>query len=165
MTAAYSFRAATTADLSMISQWLQTPEVRRWWIDAEGKPADPIGADDLDNPHIAVRIVSHLGAPFAFIQDYDPHAWTGHHFGHLPQGSRGIDQFIGRPDMVGRGHGSAFIRAHVDRLMENGAPAVGTDPHPGNARAIRAYEKAGFRRCEECWTEWGHCVLMERHAG
>ena len=89
-------------------------------------------------------IVSHEGRPFAYIQDYGPHDWAMHHFGHLPPGSRGIDQFIGEPDMIGRGHGSAFIRAHVDRLFAEGAPVVGTDPDPSNARAVRAYQKAGF---------------------
>lgn len=160
----YSFRRATTADLPMIRRWLETPAVREWWIDAEGQPADPIEEKDLTDQNVAMWIVSYLGDPFAFIQDYDPHAWDGHHFGHLPQGSRGMDQFIGEPGMLGHGHGSAFIRAHVDSLMAGGTPAVGTDPNPDNARAIRAYEKAGFIRCEERATEWGHCVLMERHA-
>ena len=59
-------------------------------------------------------------------------------------GTRGIDQFIGEADMLGRGHGSAFIRAFIDRLLANGAPRIVIDPDPANARAIRAYEKAGF---------------------
>ena len=46
--------------------------------------------------------------------------------------------------MLDRGHGSAFIRAHCRRLFAAGAPAIGTDPHPDNKRAIRACEKAGF---------------------
>ena len=29
-------------------------------------------------------------------------------FGQQPEGTRGIDQFIGEPDMIGRGHGSAI---------------------------------------------------------
>jgi aminoglycoside 6'-N-acetyltransferase len=160
----YSFRRVTTADLSMVRCWLETPAVREWWIDVEGQPADPIEEEDLADPHVAMWIVSILGDPFAFIQDYDPHAWEGHHFSHLPPGSRGIDQFIGVPGMLGRGHGSAFIRAHVNSLMAGGAPAVGTDPNPNNARAIRAYEKAGFVRREERATEWGYCLLMERYA-
>lgn len=160
----YRFRPAEPADLALLRLWLATPAVREWWVDADGRPDDPIDADDLADPHVAQWIVSHRGTPFAFIQDYDPHAWDGHHFAHLPPGSRGIDQFIGVPDMVGQGHGAAFITAHVDALMANGAPAVGTDPHPANARAIRAYEKAGFVRGGERMTEWGYCLLMERHA-
>ena len=63
-----------------------------------------------------------------------------------PFGTRGIDQFIGDPDMIGRAHGSAFIRQFTDGLLTAGTPRVLTDPDPANARAIRAYEKAGFRR-------------------
>jgi aminoglycoside 6'-N-acetyltransferase len=160
----YSFQRMTPADLPMVRRWLETPAVREWWVDANGEPSDPINENDLEDPHVIMWIVSHMGRPFAFIQDYDPHAWSGHHFGHLPPGSRGIDQFIGEPDMIGRGHGSAFIRAHVDALMASGASAVGTDPSPANARAIRAYESAGFVRQQETATEWGFCLLMTRFA-
>ncbi|WP_230841657.1 GNAT family N-acetyltransferase [Gloeobacter morelensis] len=155
----------TTDDFALVHRWLTTPEVDRWW----GDPDQDKGDDDelpfeeaLGDPNIALWIVSHGGRPFAYIQDYDPHAWANHHFASLPLGSRGIDQFIGEPDMLGCGHGSAFIRAHVERLFAQGAPAVGTDPHPSNARAIRAYEKAGFVRDVEQDTEWGRALLMVR---
>ena len=160
----YSFRRMTSADLPMVRRWLETPAVREWWVDAYGQPADPFDEEDLHDPHVAMWIVSHQGNPFAFIQDYNPHAFAGHHLGHLPPGSRGIDQFIGAPDMIGRGHGSAFVQAHVDALMACGASAVGTDPSPDNARAIRAYENAGFVRRAKTKTEWGLCLLMTRYA-
>ncbi len=114
---------------------------------------------------MSMWIVSHGGRPFAYIQDYDPRSWGMHHLGDLPPGSRGIDQFIGEPGMLGRGHGSAFIRAHVDRLFAAGAPAVGTDPDPENARAIRAYAKAGFIPLREAVdTERQRVLLMLRRA-
>lgn len=161
----YRFRAVTTLDLPTVNAWLKEPAVSEWWIDADGEPSAPISGDDLNNPAVSMQIVSYCARPFAFIQDYDPHAWPNHHFGHLPPRSRGIDQFIGEPSMLGCGHGSAFIRAYADRLIALGAPAIGTDPHPANARAIRAYGKAGFQRKEERVTEWGRCLLMERYAG
>ncbi|MFB0614326.1 GNAT family N-acetyltransferase [Aurantiacibacter poecillastricola] len=160
----YDFRPVSNGDLPLIESWIKTPAVKEWWIEADGEPADPIGEDELDDPDIAMWIVSYRSTPFAFIQDYDPHAWPGHHFRDLPPRSRGIDQFIGIPEMLGCGHGSAFIKAHVDRLLANGVPVVGTDPHPSNLRAIRAYEKAGFRSKAEKTTEWGRCLLMERQA-
>lgn len=156
----FGFRRMTGADLPMVKRWLETPAVQEWWVATDGQPSDPIEQKDLDDPHVVMWIVSYRGKPFAFIQDYDPHAWAGHHFGHLPPGSRGIDQFIGEPDMIGRGYGSAFVRAHLARLLQGGAPAIGTDPHPSNARAIRAYEKAGFVRGETRKTDWGCCLLM-----
>jgi aminoglycoside 6'-N-acetyltransferase len=155
----YAFRRTTPADLPLLRRWLGTPEVRRWWDDPDDlSEFEEAFADRA----VAMWIVSHEGRPFAYIQDYDPHAWPAHHFGYLPHGSRGIDQFIGEPEMIGRGHGSAFVGAHVDRLFDRGAPAVGTDPHPDNARAIRAYAKAGFVAGATCDTEWGLSVLMTR---
>jgi aminoglycoside 6'-N-acetyltransferase len=108
-------------------------------------------------------IVAYQGRPFAYAQDYSPHDWDAHPFAHLPLGSRGIDQYIGEPDLLDRGHGSAFVRAHCDRLFAAGAPAIGTDPHPENGRAIRAYEKAGFKIVSQPMdTRWGRAILMER---
>jgi aminoglycoside 6'-N-acetyltransferase len=158
----YGFRPMTSEDFPMARRWLETPEVRRWWGDPDGEVS--LMEADLDDPRIRMWIVSHENRPFAYIQDYDPHGWAMHHFSDLPPGSRGIDQFIGEPDMIGRGHGSAFIRAHVDRLIARGAPAVGTDPDPDNARAIRAYDKAGFVRGGVRHTEWGVSLLMTRLA-
>jgi aminoglycoside 6'-N-acetyltransferase len=112
-----------------------------------------------------VELVDSAGhaRPFAYAQDYSPHDWDDHPFAHLPPGSRGIDQFIGEPDMLAQGHGTAFVREHAHRLLAAGAPALGTDPHPDNGRAIRAYEKAGFGRASEPLdTRWGRAVLMER---
>lgn len=82
--------------------------------------------------------------PFAFMQDYTVHGWENHHFAKLPKGSRGIDQYIGDPDMIGVGHGSAFIGARVQTLFDEGAPVIATDPHPDNKRAIAVYRKLGF---------------------
>ena len=155
----YAFRPMTHDDLPMVRAWIRTPEVAPWW---DGGVDDDL-EEGLDSADTRQWIVSLDGRPFAYMQDYDPHAWPGHHFAHLPPGSRGIDQSIGVPELLGRGHGSAFIREHVDRLFADGAPAVGTDPHPDNALAIRAYEKAGFRRGEAQDTDWGLALLMTRY--
>lgn len=153
----YAFRPVTAADLPLLERWRAMPHVIEWWGPPEGEPP----ADMLAEGKVAMWIVSADGRPFAYAQDYSPHDWLPHHFAHLPRGSRGIDQYIGEPDMVGIGHGSAFVRAHLDRLFAAGAPAVGTDPHPDNGRAIRAYQKAGFAVTGgPLDTRWGRAVLM-----
>lgn len=56
------------------------------------------------------------------------------------------DQFIGEPEYWGKGIGVKYMRAILDFLKtEENADAVILDPHKNNARAIRAYEKAGFK--------------------
>lgn len=153
----YAFRPVEPEDLPMLRRWRAEPLVSEWW----GSPELEDPGEVLADPRVAMWIVSH-SAPFAYAQDYSPHDWEDHPFAHLPPGSRGIDQYIGEPGMIGRGHGSAFVRLHCERLLAAGAPAIGTDPHPDNLRAIRAYEKAGFRIASDPMdTIWGRALLME----
>ena len=55
--------------------------------------------------------------PFAYLQCYQIGEWH-ESFGPQPAGTRGLDQFIGEADMLGRGHGSAFVRAFIDKLLQ-----------------------------------------------
>jgi aminoglycoside 6'-N-acetyltransferase len=152
------FRSVTEADLPLLSRWRAMPHVRRWWGEPEGEDE----REKLSDPRIAMWIVEADGRPFAFAQDYDVHGWPNHPFAHLPPGSRGIDQYIGEPDMTDRGYGSAFVRLHVERLFAAGAPSVGTDPHPDNLRARRVCEKVGFTFVRgPVETPWGIAMLME----
>jgi aminoglycoside 6'-N-acetyltransferase len=159
--AAYAFRPMTAEDLPMVRGWLVTPHVAEWW----GDPADQFGlvSEDLNEPAMDQFIVVASGRPFAYLQCYWQSNWTEQNgLGAHPPGTRGIDQFIGEPDMTDRGHGSTFIRVFVDRLLTAGTPRVITDPNPTNCRAIRAYEKAGFRRQREMDTPDGPALLMLR---
>src|ERR1700749_1895314 len=140
---AYAFRPMSTDDLPLIKRWLEIRHVSEWWHD----PAEQFDlvSGDLDHPDMAQFIVAAGGQEFAYLQCYNLSAWDSG-FGPQPEGTRGVDQFIGEVDMLGLGHGSAFVRAFADRLVATGTPRVVTDPDPANARAIGAYEKAGFRR-------------------
>lgn len=152
----YSFRTATLADLPMLTAWQSASHVREWWDD------EPLfDAEELADLRVTRWIVSAAGRPFAYIQDYAVHGWAAHHFDYLPDGARGIDQFIGEPDMVGQGHGTAFIGQHLRGLFRAGAPVVATDPHPDNARAIAVYAKLGFvPDGPPRETEWGLILPM-----
>ncbi len=157
----YAFRSMSAADLPLVQRWLATPHVRQWW----GDPEKQFGlvSEDLNHPSMDQFIVTAggvSGRPFAYLQCYDPAAWPDNGFGAQPDGARGIDQFIGEPDMVDRGHGSALIRAFVADLLQRSAPLVVTDPDPENARAIGAYKRAGFREDRLVDTPDGRAMLM-----
>ncbi|MEP3276822.1 MAG: GNAT family N-acetyltransferase [Stappiaceae bacterium] len=152
----YEFRQATMDDLDLLMEWQSHPHVRQWW-DTD----DPYDPEEMSDPRVSRWIVSTDGRPFAFMQDYTVHGWEGHHFANLPKGSRGIDQYIGDPEMIGVGHGSAFIGARMQALFDEGAPTIATDPHPGNKRAIAVYRKLGFEPSgppQE--TRWGLILPM-----
>jgi RimJ/RimL family protein N-acetyltransferase len=76
-------------------------------------------------------------------------------------GVRGIDQFLADESDLDRGLGTAMIRAFVEMLFRDPAVThIQTDPQPENARAIRCYEKAGFRAVREVDTPDGRALLM-----
>jgi aminoglycoside 6'-N-acetyltransferase len=154
----YDFRPAALADMPMLVRWLRTPDVMRWWKDPQKQEAGL--REDLDNPGMTMRIVAFEGRPFAYAQDYEVHTWPQPHLAHFPAGARAIDTFIGEPDMIGRGHGAAYLRRLAERLIAEGAPLIAIDPDMENVRAQRAYEKAGFRRGATVETAAGPAILM-----
>jgi aminoglycoside 6'-N-acetyltransferase len=159
--APYQFRPMSAGDLPLVREWLCVPHVKEWW----GDPDEQFGlvSGDMNEPAMDQYIVEHDGAPLGYLQCYRLTDWnTG--FGAQPDGTRGIDQMIGVPDMIGRGHGSAFIRMFIEDLLTAGTPRVVVDPAPANARAIRAYEKAGFVKDQLVDTPDGIALLMVRNA-
>jgi len=158
----YRFQPMTADDLPLVRRWLKTVHVSEWW----GDPAEQLTlvSEDLDQPAMDQYIVVKDDRVFAYLQCYPQAAWPENGLGLHPNGTRGIDQFIGEAAMVNRGHGSAFIRAFTDDLLGAGTPRVVTDPDPRNARAIRAYEKAGFVKNDVVDTSDGIALLMVRNA-
>lgn len=153
----YDFRPATKADLDMLRGWQQRSHVSRWW-DSD----DPFDEDELADARVRRWIVSFGSRPFAYMQDYAVHGWGEHHFDYLPEKSRGIDQYIGDPDMLGKGHGKGFIGQRMNALFKLGVPVLATDPHPDNETAIAVYETLGFSIVGPAIdTAWGTVLPME----
>jgi len=159
---AYRFRAVVPADLPLLREWLSCEHVREWW----GDPVQGLAtiAEHIVDPAVNLFMVECNDVPIGYIQSWDPRAEADHPCRDQPLGTRGIDQFIGEAELIGRGHGTAFILFFVERLFEAGAPRVVTDPNPRNSRAIRAYAKAGFKEIDRRMTISGEALLMGRDA-
>ena len=163
MSRAYGFRPVTLDDFPLLEGWMRLPHVAEWW----GKPQAELEQmrERLADPTMELLVVELDQRPIGYLQSYDPQRWDDHHFADQPAGARGVDQYLGEPDLLGQGHGSAFLDAFCRRLFAQGVPRVLIDPSPDNARAIRAYEKAGFSAYGEARTQsWGHLLLMARDA-
>lgn len=158
----YQFHPMEAADLPLVRRWLTMPHVVEWWGDMDEQYE--LVSEDLEAAEIDQFIVTANDRPFAYLQCYEQTAWPDNGLGIHPRGTSGIDQFIGDPNMIDRGHGSAFIRLFTDGLLTAGTPRVLTDPAPANARAVRAYEKAGFRGERMAETPDGPSLLMVRNA-
>jgi aminoglycoside 6'-N-acetyltransferase len=111
------------------------PEVARWWptITAESLLAQARGEDDAVGYAIVVE-----GELAGVIQHYEE---TDEEFRHA-----GIDLWLGVP-FQGRGLGTDAVRTMARHLVrDRGHHRLVIDPAAHNERAIRAYQKAGFRR-------------------
>ncbi|HWK63901.1 MAG TPA: GNAT family N-acetyltransferase [Rhizobiaceae bacterium] len=154
----YDFRAVTENDLPMLGAWIAAPHAAAWWGDPEEEIAEI--RQHIDSVSVEPIIVELDGKPIAYLQAYDPHLEDDHPYQDQPFGTIGLDLTIGDAELVGIGHGSALLRQFVGELFAEGTPRVIIDPDPTNARAIRAYEKAGFRAFDTRTSVYGPALMM-----
>jgi RimJ/RimL family protein N-acetyltransferase len=159
-----SFRSLTVGDLPLLHEWLSRPHVAQWWGPAPSlaEVEEEYGAyiDSASSVRPYVALAEEI--PIGYIQSY---VVMGSGDGWWPDerdpGARGIDQFLASPELLGRGLGTAMVRAFVQRLFADPqVTRVQVDPAPENRRAVRCYEKAGFRAVGEVDTPDGRALLM-----
>ncbi|MET0983780.1 MAG: GNAT family N-acetyltransferase [Steroidobacteraceae bacterium] len=160
----FRFELLTENDLPSLTEWLGRPHVAEHW----GSP--PAIAKVREKyisrlrPNSAVTpYVAWLGdRPVGYIQSYvAARCGNGWWADVADTGVVGIDQFLADEESLGQGLGSALVAAFVQKLFAD--PTVGrvqTDPSPANKRAIRCYEKAGFREVGLVDTPAGEALLM-----
>ncbi len=146
-----AFRPLDGADLPDMQRWLADPDVAIWWreydlsLDALVGKYQPMidGAEPVRGFVIVID-----GQPVGFIQAY--------RIGDHPDYQRQLavdpeavatDLFIGDAAWRDRGWGTAVLRAFLNRVVfgEMGTGLAVIAPEPANARAIRVYERVGFR--------------------
>jgi AacA4 family aminoglycoside N(6')-acetyltransferase len=160
-----TLRLMSDQDLGMLHDWLNRPHVLEWW-DSEPPAIDDVRshylprilAEDNVTPYIGLLD----GRPFAYAQTYVAlGSGDGWWEDETDPGVRGIDQFIADPELLGKGYGTELVRAVVNRLFRDPQVSrVQTDPDPENLRAIRCYEKAGFRKVQPIVTPDGPALYM-----
>jgi aminoglycoside 6'-N-acetyltransferase len=137
-----SLRPIADEDLDKLWRWQHEPGVVEWW----GEPnedREQFRAEHFE-PDVAPTwrfIIEWQGRPVGMLQYYHDYPDTEDSW------SAGIDIYIGEPDARDRGVGTEAVRIMLRYLFEvKRVHRVIIDPQTTNARAIRAYEKAGFRR-------------------
>ena len=150
----------------LLRAWLNMPHVREWWGDPEeelGFIRDMVEGRDTTRPYL----IELDGEPVGYIQywflgHHQNEAWTKDNpwLLELPQEAVGVDLSIGQAHRLSAGIGSAALSAFVARLRGLGHETIIIDPDPTNARAVRAYEKAGFRPVEKLLGRTGDDVLI-----
>jgi aminoglycoside 6'-N-acetyltransferase len=125
-------RPLAEADEAELRRILATPEVVRWW---DVPDASFPWEDDPESTRLTIEVDGAVAGLIQFSEEPDPK------YRHA-----GIDLFLD-PALHGRGLGTEAVRRVVRHLIDDrGHHRITIDPATANAAAIRAYEKAGFRR-------------------
>jgi len=147
------------SDMQRLLGWLRLPHVAEWWGDAR----EELRANLTRSPDTNALIVED-GVPVGFLCWGRPpqSELEGAALTDLPEDLVDVDIMIGEPDALGRGVGPRALGLLLHRLKADASVAfVGIGTAISNERAIRAYEKAGFRPFREfCDPDWGSCLYM-----
>jgi aminoglycoside 6'-N-acetyltransferase len=143
-------RPARELDADLLVRWHADPDVARYWDD-ETFTRDQM-LERLRRPDVDAFVVEENGRPVGYLQ-----VWRAGDEG-------GLDMFL-VPAARGRGLGPDVGRAVARHLRDRrGWRRVTVDPYLWNARAVRAWERAGFRALEERDPDADHTdrwLLME----
>ena len=144
----------------LMFDWLHRPHVAEWWN--EPPSLEEVVDEYVNGSEVEPYIVQLDDRPIGFIQSYVAAGAGGGWWSDVTDlGVRGIDQFIGEADCLDRGVGTEMVHAFVGRLFDDpDVTMVQVDPSPKNARAIRCYEKAGFRAERVVETPDGPALYM-----
>ena len=164
-----AFAPVEAEHFPLLAKWLEEPHVRAWWGDPEeelGFIRAMVEGRDTTRPFLILL----GGEPVGYIQSW----FIGHHQNEnwtkdnpwlleLPAETVGVDLTIGEASKLSAGLGSAALAAFVAMLRGDGHQTIIIDPDPANTRAVRAYEKAGFRPVPALQGRTGDGVLIMQH--
>jgi aminoglycoside 6'-N-acetyltransferase len=137
-------RSARRADWDLIRSWLSRPDIEAWWGPRSATEAEVSIA--LGSEHALCRIIEADGAPVGYAHAIDAMVWGDELPEDLAPGTWDLDLFIASEEHRGKGVGQAALSQLKDEVFETTlATAVCVFPSIRNERAVRAYEKAGFR--------------------
>lgn len=154
----FTFRPIARGDFALLSGWLATAHVARWWNDDPALAAiehdyGPC-VDGIEPAHVFIASLD--GRDLGLIQRYRFAAYPGYcaelaPIVRLPARSSGIDYLIGPPPALGKGLGTAMIAAFVAQTWTDDpdTTAIVVPVQAGNRASWRALERAGFLRVAE----------------
>ena len=166
-------RSLIENDFSLLLKWLTDERVLEFY---EGRDKKYTLEDIKEHfseeweDEVFRVIIEYQGKPIGYGQIYKMYdeLYDDYHYPRSSEIVYGMDQFIGEPNYWNKGIGTKYTKMIFDFLKkERNVDAVILDPHQNNTRAIRMYQKAGFRIVEDLPEHELHegkkedCYLME----
>ena len=152
MSAYACFRSLTSDDFSLLLEWLQREHVQQWWND---------GDDTIEKVQLRYTRTPERTKRFILL-DADGETPIGYFQYHLVSDTIiHIDQFLANAESLNQGLGTAAIQKFVRMIcMEHSPIRLVVDPPPDTRRAIRCYEKVGFRHFDTAQDPSGTSAYM-----
>lgn len=144
MTGSVHLRPATRRDSDLIRMWLADPGIQEWWGPVSATEAEVNIA--LSSAHALCRIIECDGEAVGYCHAIDATMWGDQLPEELEPGTWDLDIFVASERHRGKGIGQIALAALKDEVFSTTlAVAVCVFPSIRNERAVRAYEKAGFK--------------------
>jgi aminoglycoside 6'-N-acetyltransferase len=139
-------RPANLGDLELLRLWDEQPHV------LASDPNDDWGWEvELGQNHDwREQLIAEVdGRPIGYLEIIDPAREDCHYWGDVPANLRAIDIWIGDEADLGKGYGTTMMNMAIERCFADPAvTAILIDPLASNTKALRFYERLGFRFVE-----------------
>lgn len=166
-------RTLKKEDFPLMHKWLTNPKVLEFYGGRDKKYTLEMIAKKYSKPwvdEVFRVIIEYDNIPIGYGQIYKMYDELYEEYNYEKKNEivYGMDQFIGEVEYWSKGIGTAYIKLVFEFLKEERqADAVILDPHKNNYRAIKSYQKAGFKIIKELPEHELHegkkedCYLME----
>lgn len=146
-----TLRRAVPEDADLLARWDREPHVIACATDdpgAETAFAGAVWAEEIaSSSDLSFYLIAEAeGRPIGAMQVIDPHAEPTHYWGEIEPNLRALDIWIGEPDFLNKGYGTAMMVQAIESCFA--APdvtAIVIDPLNSNTDAHRFYRRLGFR--------------------
>ena len=160
MASRVTWRKARLEDAALLALWDEDPDVIASNPNEAGV-TDWAAEISRDDPYSEILIFEEDGRPIGVVGDIDPAREATHYWGECEAGLRAFDIWIGAAADRGRGLGAEMMRQALARAFADPqVKAVIIDPLASNVRALRFYERIGFRPVERRRFGQDDCLVM-----
>jgi|GEM_PF-1503565 len=132
----------------LLYDWIAQPHVAAWWSD----PHDweiflQKYSEKIESPYRGCFIIEIDQQPIGYIQWYQANKFP--EWQNQPDGTYGVDLYIGNLEFIGKGYGTQIVKQFVRLLLKKpNVTNIIANPDISNTAAIRCYEKAGFKKSQ-----------------